>query len=216
MGDRHDAQHRAHARVDADIRAQRVHHVDALGLVQLPGPRVERVGLGGQRAHRAQIDDVAGELRRHGLLQIGGDLHVLAAPDGADFGHARDLGGEAHAARTLDATGHDRLDQRAHILVFHRALVFRKARARAAIGHGLVLQVAFPALVADRAVQRVVDEQELHHPFAGLLHQRRERAHLRRLAVRPAAHVLHQKGARRHRLGRAHQLHKAHAAITGD
>jgi hypothetical protein len=32
-----------------------------------------------------------------------------------------------------------------------------------AVGHRLVLQVALAALVADRAVERVVDQQELHH-----------------------------------------------------
>src|SRR5690348_17779164 len=37
----------------------------------------------------------------------------------------------------------------------------------------LVLQVALAALVADRAIQRVVDEQELHHPVARLLDHRR-------------------------------------------
>jgi hypothetical protein len=34
----------------------------------------------------------------------------------------------------------------------------------AAVGERLVLQVALAALVADRAIERVVDEQELHHP----------------------------------------------------
>jgi hypothetical protein len=47
------------ARVDADVRADGVHHVDRLGLAQLPRARVEGVGLGGQRADRAEIDDVA-------------------------------------------------------------------------------------------------------------------------------------------------------------
>ena len=42
-----------------------------------------------------------------------------------------------------------------------------------AIGHRLVLQVAFAALVADRAIERMVDEQEFHHAFARLLHHRR-------------------------------------------
>ena len=44
------------------------------------------------------------------------------------------------------------------------------AAAVDAVGHRLVLQVALAALVADRAVERMVDEQELHHPFARLLH----------------------------------------------
>jgi hypothetical protein len=77
--------------------------------------------------------------------------------------------GEADAARAVDAAGHDRLDDGAHIFLGHRPLVLGEAVVAAAIGHGLVLQVAFAALVADRAIERVVDEQELHHPFARLL-----------------------------------------------
>ena len=46
------------------------------------------------------------------------------------------------------------------------------ARAAAAIGDRLILQIALAALIADRAIERVVDEQELHHPFAGLLDHR--------------------------------------------
>ena len=44
-----------------------------------------------------------------------------------------------------------------------------EAGLAATVGHGLVLQGALAALVADRAVQRVVDEQQLHHPVLGLL-----------------------------------------------
>ena len=65
------------------------------------------------------------------------------------------------------------LIERAEILLFDRALVLGVARAAGAIGHGLVLQVALAALVADGAVERVIDEQELHHAFARLLDRRR-------------------------------------------
>jgi hypothetical protein len=40
----------------------------------------------------------------------------------------------------------------------------------AAIGDGLVLEVAFAALVADRAIERMVDQQEFHHALARLAH----------------------------------------------
>src|SRR3546814_13292292 len=40
----------------------------------------------------------------------------------------------------------------------------------APIGDRLVLKIALAALVADRAIERMVDEEELHHPFARTLY----------------------------------------------
>ena len=169
-----------------------------------------------QRADRAEVDDIALQLRGHRVFEIGGDLHVLAAADGAEVGGAGDFRGEADAARALDAAVHRRLDERADILVLDRALVLGEARRVDAVGHRLVLQVALAALVADRAIQRMVDEQELHHAFARLLHHRRLGEHRRRLAVRAGAAVAHAPGAGRDGLGRALHLDEAHAAIAGD
>ena len=213
---RQDAHDLAPAGVDADRRADRVHDVDRFGLVELPRPRREGVGLVGERTDRAEIDYVTLQLRGHCLLEISGDLHVLAAADGAELGHAGDLGGEADAARAVDAARHDGLDQRADIFVLDRALVLLVAAGVDAVGHGLVLQVAFPALVADRAIERVVDQQELHHAFARLAHHRRPGVDLGRLALGARPAVAHAPGARRDRLGRALELNQAHAAIAGD
>ena len=44
-----------------------------------------------------------------------------------------------------------------------------EAGVGAAVGHRLVLQRAFAALVADRAVQRMVDQQQFHHAVLGLV-----------------------------------------------
>ena len=49
------------------------------------------------------------------------------------------------------------------------ALDVLEAGLGAAVGHRLVLQRAFAALVADRAVQRVVDQQQLHHAVLRLV-----------------------------------------------
>src|SRR5207237_1277038 len=67
-------------------------------------------------------------------------------------------------------------------------------------GHVVLLQRALAGLVADRAVERVVDEQELHHALASFpdvvaadlgahLHARR-RAHMAGDAEREAARTL--------------------------
>ena len=213
---RQDAHHLAAAGVDADRGADRVHDVDRFGLVQLPRPRREGIGLRGQRADRAEIDDVALQLRRHRGFEIGGDLHVLAAADGAELRHARDFGGEADAAGAMDAAVHHRLDQRADILVLDRALVLVIAAVVDAVGHRLVLQIALAALVADRAIERMVDQQELHHPFARLAHHRALGVdHLGR-AVAVRRQVLHAHRAGRLRLRHADDLDQAHAAVAGD
>ena len=65
----------------------------------------------------------------------------------------------------MDAAVHAGRDQRAEILVADRPLVFLEAAAIEAVGHRLILQIALAALVADRTVERVIDQQELHHPL---------------------------------------------------
>jgi len=45
-------------------------------------------------------------------------------------------------------------------------LFFGEAARVDAIAHRLILQVALAALIADRAVQGMVDQQEFHHAFA--------------------------------------------------
>src|SRR5262249_10966400 len=140
-----------------------------------------------------------------------------ATAGGAHLRHARHFRREAHAAGALDAAVHRGLHQRAEILVLDRALVLLEAARIHAIGHGLVLQVAFAALIADRAIQRMVDQQEFHHAFARLLHHRRLGEHHRRLAVRSGAQVADVLGAGGDRLGwPALHLDQTHTAVAGD
>ena len=135
----------------------------------------------------------------------------------AELRNAGDLGDEAHAAGALNAAVHHRLDQSADVLVLDRPLVFREARRIGAVGHRLVLQVALAALVADRAIERVIDEQELHHPLASFARHRRIGEHDRRFAIGAGTQVAHRHRARRRRLGRAAlHLDEAHAAVAGD
>src|SRR5881392_3920939 len=46
--------------------------------------------------------------------------------------------------------------------------IFAIARGRAAVTDREILQLAFAALVADRTVERMVDQQELHDALLGL------------------------------------------------
>src|SRR5690606_201391 len=62
----------------------------------------------------------------------------------------------------------------------------------------------------------MVDQQEFHHPFAGLLDHRRIGEHFGRLAIGAGPQILDAHGAGRGRLGRpALHLNQTHAAIAG-
>ena len=143
------------------------------------------------------------------LLEIGGDLHVLAATDCADLVDPRDLLAETHAAGAVNAAGHDRLDQWPHILLGYRALVFFIARTTAAISNRLILKVALAALIANWAIKRVIDQQEFHHAFTRGLHHRRIGADLLTLGCWQRAACL------RFRRSRLH-LDQTHAAVSSD
>src|SRR5690606_1624297 len=204
------------ARVNADRRAHGVHDVDALGLAQLPGPRVVRPRPVRQRADGAKINDVRAHLGEHSVFEVGRDLGVLTTADQTQFLDARHLGHVSDTARAVDAARHDRLDQGAEVFVLNRALVLGVARAADTERHRLVLQVAFAALIADRAVQRGIDKQELHHAFARLLHQRTPGADDlgRAIFVRRQVTDAHRAGG--DRLRDAGDLDEAHPAIAGD
>src|SRR5262249_54426066 len=98
----------------------------------------------------------------------------------------------------------------------YRALVLLVSAGIDAVGHGLVLQVAFSALVADRAVERMVDQQEFHHAFARLAHHWRLGENLGRLTLPTGPAVAHTPCARGHRLGRSLELDQAHTAVAGN
>ena len=105
----------------------------------------------------------------HRAFEIRGNLHSLAPANRANFLDAGHFLGKAHTARAVDAAGHRGLDDRSHIFFGDRALILFVARAALAIGHRLILKIAFAALVADRAVERMVDQEKLHDALARLL-----------------------------------------------
>ena len=157
------------------------------------------------------------QLGTHRGFEIGRDLHILAATDRTHVARARHFRREPHAARAMNAAVHRGFDQHADIFIFDRALVFGIARRIDAEGNRLILQIAFAALIADRAIERMIDEQKLHHAFARLFHHRRFGKHDGRLTIRAGAQIAHCHGTGGRRLWRAAlHLDEAHAAIAGD
>src|SRR5690606_29226519 len=120
----------------------------------LPCPAAHPEWLGVERADRAQVDDVTGKLVIDTLFDERRNAHVLATTDRAEFLNARDFRTEAHATRAVNAAGHVGRNQRTDVLVLHDALLFRVARHVAAVTHREILQLAFAALIAHRAIER--------------------------------------------------------------
>lgn len=177
---------------------------------QVEGPGAEAVRRRGQRPDRADLDGVPGEVRLEGVALSGADLLERAALDQFDHRVARHLVGEPGAARAEHAP----LAVQQHLGgdgdgLLEGALLPVEAGVGAAVRHRLVLQGALAALVADRAVQRVVDEQELHHPLLGLLRDGRGDLRLHDHAVGA------RDGAGRHRLALALDLDDALPASAG-
>ncbi len=203
--------------IHPNVGPQRIHHVDCLGLVQLPRAGSEGIGFVGQRADRAQVNDVALQVAVQGFVQIGRDFGIFATADLAHHGDTGNFRGKAHTTGAGNTAGHFGGDQRAKVQIINRALGFFVTAGGNAIGHCLILQIAFATLIANRAIQRVVDQHEFHHAFAGLFHHRRIGFHHRRLPFWTGAQIAHLHGAGGRRFGRPpDNFDQTHAAIPRD
>ena len=117
----------------------------------------------------------------------------------------------------MDAAVHRGAHQRPDIFVLDGALVFRVARGIDAERHRLILQIALAALIANRTIERMVDEQKLHDPFTGLLHHGGFGENDGRLAVRAGTQIPNRDGTGSGRFRRAaFHFDKTHPAIAGD
>ncbi len=205
----HNAQYAVALRLHDQVAAERIMRRHRSAPRELPGPRRVAERLRRERAHGADVDHVAGQLGVHAPTDERDDLRVLAAADHAELHHAGDLLPEAHATRALDAARHFlRRHERSQVLVEDDALGLGIAGRRPPVADREILQLAFAALVADRAVERMVDQQEFHHALLRLLRLR---------GLRPDLHALGGRGrACGQRLRRLFHLDETHPAVGGD
>ncbi len=180
----------------------------ALHSRQVPGSRPEPVGNGGERPHGADLHGVAGEIGAEGL--VGERLHLGAvAPVGElDQRVAGDLLGEPRAAGAQDAP----LPVQVHQVgdgdrFFEMALLFHEAALARPVAHCLVLEGALPAAVAHRAVERVVDEEELEDAFLSLLDRGAGGVHHHALGDAGGAGGGHDRAPGRLQLDETHAAH---------
>ena len=147
---------------ELDVALRRAQRADTAGALDVPGAGAEPVGPARQRTDRAQFDDVAAERCRVRVAVVGSDEGVRAALGEDQLPVLGDLLAEAHAAVAEDATlAVDRDQRRQRQRLDEVALGLDDAADATAPSESDVLKRAFAALVADRAVERMVDEQEL-------------------------------------------------------
>src|SRR5205823_4138748 len=160
------------ARRRADVAANRAEAADRRHVLDLPRPRLEPVLRRRERADGAQLRDVAGEMAAVGLVLERRDHRLRAAVDRDELSVLGDRLAEARAAVAEDAALAVERDQRRHRdRLLERPLRERHAGVAGAVAERQILERALAALVADRTVERVVDEDELERrvlPLGGL------------------------------------------------
>ncbi len=135
---------------------------DARGELHVPLAVVALgVGLVGEYAGRADLDQVAGELAFQRAVLDAAEVHVVVRPIDAQVGAASVILVVAHAAVAGDAAVHLVGDEGAELLVLVGTLGETVATGVMPGHHRHVLQVAVTAFLAHRAVVRVVG----HQPF---------------------------------------------------
>ena len=186
-----------------------------LHLVQVPGAGRETVRRRGQRTDRADLHRVAAEVRRERLGRERGDLHVLAPPGEVDLGLAGHVGREPGAAGALDAPFTIEQHQiRNGDRLLEVPLLFDETALTRAVRQRLVLQRALAALVADRAVERVIGQQELEDAVLCLLDFFRVRGDRHPFGHRDEAGRL-QRGPRGLSTSTRHMRHMPTGSIRG-
>ena len=176
---RHDPVHFVILDVHGQISTQPIVRADRFAARELPAARGVTERFAGQCADRTQIDHVARQFGIHRAVYKAHDLGMLGAVRHSKLHLACDLLTKAHAARALYATAHFyRGNQLADLLGIDHAFFFSVARCASAVSHREILKLTFSALIADRAIQRMIDQQKFHHAFLRLDRHLGMRVHL--------------------------------------
>ena len=125
--------------------------------------RPEAIRRTRQRTDRADLDCVSREIGIERLVVGGAHLLLCSALQELEHGVAGNLIGETRTA----STRHTPLTVEEHLSadvdrLIERPLVFGESRFWSTNAHRLVLQRTLTALVAHGAIQRMVEQQELH------------------------------------------------------
>ena len=137
-------------------------------VLHLPGPGLVAIRARGQRAHGADIDAHAAFFALQVVLFVGSDNRVDATVLNAQRPDVHSFAANAHTPVAQDAAWPVKVHDRRPLLLFAVLLEFHEPGFGSAVSERHVLQFALATGVADRAIQRMIPEQQLDHPLAGL------------------------------------------------
>ena len=149
----------------AAVRAVRTNRADVL---HFPRASFIAIRFAGQRADRADVDTSAALIALEVIALIGSDLTHDAAIHDAERVDAHAFIADTNAAVAKNAPGRIEEHDRRKLLFIHVMLHFGEPALAGAVREHHVLQFALAALIADRAIERVIRQQQLEHGFASL------------------------------------------------
>ncbi len=132
------------------------------GFLEVPNPRLEAEGLKGQRADRAHVREIALVVARQRAVHERLDDRTRSEAANGELGCFRNLFHEAHAAAAQHAALFVEDDDVTQALALVEAPArFVRPPLTLSFRERVVLKVTLTGLVADRAVERMVFQEEL-------------------------------------------------------
>ena len=151
------------------VATQAAMHAHRRRRLQVPLARVVPLEcLIGENAGGADLHQVAAEFALERAVLVAAEIDLVAQHERVEIAAAGIVAVEAHAAVALDAAVHLVVDEGPQVLVAERALPDAVAAIVVPGHHRHVLQMAFAALVAHRAIVRMVQHQPFDHAGAKL------------------------------------------------
>src|SRR5579864_146077 len=132
---------------------------DGAHVFHFPGARLVAVGAGGKRTDRTDVNAHAAFFAFEMIFFIGCDDGGDAAVLDTERPHVHTLAADPYAAVAQDAARAIEEHDRRPLLLILVVLRLHVPRLGGAVGEGHILQFAFAARIAYRAIQRVIAEQ---------------------------------------------------------
>ncbi len=162
-----DAAQHAVALAGDRVAAERTMHTDGRGRLEVPRAHVvPRQGLVVEDPRRADLHEIAAELALQDPILMASEVDTIMPALRVKVAAAGVAAIKTDAAIALDATVHLMREKRAEVLIAMRALLEPVAAINVAAHFGHVLQVAFPPLIADGTVMRMIEHEPFERRFA--------------------------------------------------